>query len=168
VNRYRALIAGTWALVAVVALASIMAWASAVPTSGPGPLSPTRSKELEVGSAAPIDTAGLGAAASRIRDQDLFRWERKPTSVRFNPWEPLKPPPSNVRAAPRPALVLVGIVGGPPWTALVEGIPDRPGGVLLRVGEETAGIRLVEVRGDTARLSGVDTTWVLTPRRTWR
>jgi len=166
VNRYRAIIAGAWALTAVAALASIVAWARAVPASGPRPLSETRTSETGVGSAAPIGTAGLAAAAGRIRDHDPFRWERKPTSVRFNPWEPVQPPPSNVRAA-RPALVLVGMVGGPPWTALVEGIPDRPGGVLLRVGEEAAGIRLVEVRGDTARLSGLDTTWVLTPRRTW-
>lgn len=167
-NRYRALIAGAWALAAVVALASLAAWLSAVPTTAPGPVSAMRRGEPPVRSAGPIDTAGLSEAAGRIRDHDPFRWERRPTRFRFNPWEPVKPTESSVRAAPRPTLTLAGIVGGPPWTALVEGIPDRPGGALLRVGEEASGIRLVEVHGDTARLSGPDTTWILTPRRAWR
>ena len=166
-SRYRALIVGAWTLATLVSLSSIVAWVRAVPPSPPGPLPGTRSRATEVKPTAPLDTARFGAAATRIRAHDLFRWQRKPTSVRFNPWEPVKAPEPSVRP-PRPPLVLVGIVGGPPWTALVEGMPDRQGGVLLRVGEEIAGIRLVVVRGDTARLSGFDTTWVLTPRRAWR
>ncbi len=112
------------------------------------------------------DTAGLGQAAARIRDRDAFRVARRPADVRFSPWGVASRPELPPRI--RPALALTGIIGGPPWSALVEGIPGRESGVLLIVGEESNGIRLTAVRGDTALLAGFDTTWALTPRRPWR
>lgn len=164
-NAYRRGIAGAWALAAGAGLAAIAAWSTAAPSM---PRATLKTYPL-LRSPTPLDTTGLAAAAAQLRDRDPFRWERKPTTVRYNPWEPLKPAEPNVSSKPsRPPLALVGILGGPPWTALLEGIPGRVGGALLRVGEEAGGIRLLDVRGDTVRLSGLDTTWVLTPRRPWR
>jgi len=165
VNRYRALIAGAWALAALGALASIAAWATAVPSV------PREGRKAYASTGSPTrqDTVGLASMAATIRDRDPFRSDRKPANARFNPWQAVAAPGVIPHPAPvRPPLALVGIVGGPPWTALVEGIPGREAGVLLRVGEEAGGVRLVDIRGDQAHLSGFDTTWVLTPRRTWR
>lgn len=158
------LVPGAWALCGVVTLASIAAWTTAVPRVQP----PQADAPAGVGPAVVADTSGLATATARLRDHDPFRVERKPAPVRFTPWESASPsaPP---RPAPiRPPLALVGIVGGPPWSAVVEGIPGRETGVLLTVGEEANGIRLTEIRGDTVRLAGFDTTWALVPRRPWR
>lgn len=147
---------------AVVAACSVVAWATAIP-------SPViEERPLEVGARPPAraDTTALAAATMRLRLRNPFRLDRKPTAVRYNPWEPVianaPPPPPPVR----PPLALAGLVG-PPWNALVEGIPGREGGVLLQVGDSVNGIRFVALRGDTVLLAGYDTTWSLTARRTW-
>jgi hypothetical protein len=165
---HRKAVASAWGLALLVTLASIVAWTTVVPGVPPDAGVAPGSWRREIVSPVATDTADIAAAAAQMRDRDPFRWERRPSDVRFNPWEPATTPISSLPAPPpRPALGLVGIVGGPSWIALVEGIPGREGGVVLRVGETTGGIRLDAVHGDTARLSGFDTTWVLTPRQAW-
>jgi len=158
------LVRGAWALSGVVALAAIVAWTTAVPrVPSPPPDVPAGATPAVV-----LDTSGVAAATARLRDRNPFRVDRKPAPVRFTPWEP--PPANNPAPKPapvRPPLAVVGIVGGPPWSAVVEGIPGRETGVLLTVGEEANGIHLTEIRGDTVRLAGFDTTWALIPRRPW-
>ena len=151
-----------WAISALGVLAALGTWARATPHV---PATPSPSIR-RAPSLSRIDTAGLGHAAGRIRDHDPFRVARRPADVRFSPWGV----PNRPEQAPRirPMLALAGIIGGPPWSALVEGIPGRESGVLLNVGEESNGIRLTAVRGDTVLLSGFDTTWTLTPRHSWR
>jgi hypothetical protein len=164
-NWHRATTPAAWGLAGLMLTASAAAWSTAVPTH-PSESSLPKGR-WRASTAAPtfIDSVELAAAADSVRDRDPFRWERQPASVRFNPWEPAAPRIAAVPTAPsKPVLSLVGIVGGPPWTALLEGVPERAAGVLLRLGEQTGGIRLEEVRGDTARFSGFDTTWVLTRR----
>ncbi len=73
------------------------------------------------------------------------------------------PPP----APAKPPLALAGLLGGPPWNALIDGIPGRETGVLLQLGDSANGVRFVAVRGDTVVLAGFDTTWSLTARRPW-
>jgi hypothetical protein len=165
VRLHQRLLPGAWVLSGVITLASIAAWTTAVPRL------PAQPANAPAGAAPAVvlDTSGVAAATARLRDRNPFRVDRKPASVRFTPWEsapPSSPPP---KPAPiRPPLAVVGIVGGPPWSAVVEGIPGRETGVLLTVGEEANGIHLTEIRGDTVRLAGFDTTWALTPRRPWR
>jgi len=109
----------------------------------------------------------LAASAAGLRLHDPFRIERKPANVRYNPWEPVVV--SAPAAAPvRPALSLAGLLGGPPWNALLEGVPGNESGVLLQLGDSANGIRFVALRGDTVVLAGFDTTWSLTARRAWR
>jgi hypothetical protein len=106
-------------------------------------------------------------SASALRQHDPFRVDRRPTDVRYNPWATIAAAPPPARP-PRPPLAVGGIVGGPPWNALVLGIPGREGGALLSVGDTLAGIRVLRITRDTVYLAGLDTTWALTQRRTWQ
>jgi hypothetical protein len=143
---------------------SIGAWVTAIPPV------PPEQRQPAAGAPAPLraDTAALAASATRLRGQDPFRIDRKPADVRYDPWAP---PPSAVAPAPaqpRPPLALAGLVGGPPWNAMIEGIPGREGGVLLQLGDSIGGVRFTALRGDTVFLTAFDTTWTLTARRPWR
>ena len=162
-NRFHALIATAWTLASVVGLGAIWGWATAVP------LVPREQRRAfqAAGPVAPPDTTGLGAAAAMLRDHDPFRVERKPTKLRFNPWEPAAAAVP-ARAPQRPALGLMGLVGGPPWNALIQGIPGREAGVVLSVGDSVSGVRLDRIHGDTAFVSGLDTTWTLVAGRVAR
>ena len=142
---------------------SVTAWVTAIPDTA----FEERAVALGVGPPVAVDTARLAMSAARLRLRDPFRLDRKPADVRYNPWQPVvvaPPPPAPVR----PQLSLAGLLGGPPWNALVEGIPGREGGVLLHLGDSVSGVRFVALRGDTVVLVAFDTTWTLTTRRTWR
>ena len=119
------------------------------------------------GQPARADTTALATQAARLRARDPFRLDRKPAAVRYNPWETVTAP---VATPPRalPPLALAGLVGGPPWNALIEGVPGAEGGFLLTLGDSAKGILFTALRGDTVFLVGFDTTWSLTPRRPWR
>jgi hypothetical protein len=150
--------------VTAAALCSIGAWATAIPSPA------IDAPRVDVTAAAPAraDTTALAAFAARLLAHDPFRLDRTPADVRYNPWAPVAaatPPPP---APPRPPLALAGLVGGPPWNALIEGIPGHEGGVLLQLGDSANGVRFVALRGDTVVLAAFDTTWSLTARRAWR
>jgi len=150
---------------AVAAAGSIAAWATAIPavTPEPGGTEPPR------GAVAPAatDTVALTTLAARLRLRDPFRLDRKPADVRYNPWEPVAVVPP-VAKPPKPPLALAGLLGGPPWNALIEGVPGRETGLLIQLGDSANGVRFVALRGDTVVLAGFDTTWSLTARRPWR
>jgi hypothetical protein len=147
----------------LLAIASIGAWTTAVPTPA--------IKSLEIQPAARpvprVDTTALAKTAARIRTRNAFRIDRRPADVLYNPWEPSAPPAPPVTPRALPRLALAGILG-PPWNALIEGVPGRETGLLLAVGEERSGVKFVALRGDTVLLSGFDTTWTLTARRAWQ
>jgi hypothetical protein len=143
---------------------SLAAWLSAVPaTSPPG-----------IGiSLAPPDGIGLQSQRENEPAGDLylrnpFRTKRAPTQVRFGS-EPIDIVDAGADAvAPvRPDLRLGGIVGGPPWSVLVEGVPGREGGLLLAEGQTVDGVVFRALRGDTLVLAAFDTIWRLTPRSNW-
>lgn len=150
------------AVATAAAFVSIAAWTTAIPEPA------AEERPIEAGSVPPktFDSTVLVASAGRLRSRNPFRLDRKPADVRYNPWEPaVVTPPSPPPA--RPPLALAGLLG-PPWNALVEGIPGREGGVLLQVGDTAGGVQFVALRGDTVVLAGFDTTWTLTARRAWR
>lgn len=108
----------------------------------------------------------LVASSEALVARDPFRLERKPSDVPYSPArEGVPPPPSH---PPRPALAVTGIVGGPPWEALLEGIPGRQGSALVRRGDTLSGLRVRSITKDTVRITGLDTSWVLTVRRAWQ
>jgi hypothetical protein len=151
-----------WASASLVAFGGLGAWSVAVPSVASEEVAP---------SAPPLQIAPHSAPdakfAAALRERDPFRFDRRPTDVRYNPWEPVSSSVAAPRPA-RPALAVVGIVGGPPWNALVQGIPGREGGALVTTGDTVNGIRIVRISRDTAYLAGFDTTWALTPRRSWQ
>ena len=108
----------------------------------------------------------LRAASEALVTRDPFRLERRPSAVPYSPaLESATPPPPR---PPRPALAIAGIVGGPPWEALLDGVPGRQGSVLVRHGDTLGGLRIRSVTKDSVRIAGMDTTWALGVRRVWQ
>jgi len=117
--------------------------------------------------ARPITSDSLGVLTARIVESDVFRLDRRPAALAYGSSpDTLANRPVPAPAPPRPALVLVGIVG-PPWRALVDGIPGHDGSVLLHAGQVMAGLRVREVTATGASISAADTTWHLAIKRTW-
>jgi hypothetical protein len=108
----------------------------------------------------------LVAASEALVTRDPFRLERKPSGVAYTPAAEGAPPP--VAPPARPALAVVGIVGGPPWEALLDGVPGRQGSALVRRGDTLSGLRIRSITKDTVKVTGMDTTWILSVRRAWQ
>ena len=137
--------------------------------SGVWTLSPERSIDAPVVAVASLgvpapprpDSDARDEAVVTIADENLFRAERA------SPAEGAAiaaAQPMQIRQ-PKPVLSLRGILGGPPWDALIEGIPGHDGAVVLRAGQRSGDITVRTIRRDTVFLQGMDTTWKLTLRR---
>jgi hypothetical protein len=91
---------------------------------------------------------------------DLFRRERQqPDSAASAPATQLATP--RPPAPPKPNLTLRGLVGGPPWDAILEGLPGHEGSYVVRAGDSVGGLRIRSVRRDGVTIRGMDTTWLL-------
>jgi hypothetical protein len=110
-------------------------------------------------------SAALDSAIDEIVERNLFRPERAGAEERAAPAAP--GPMAMTVPSSKPHLVLKGVLGGPPWDAVVEGVPNREGAVVIRVGETVAGVTVRAIRRDTAFVRGFDTTWALPLTRTW-
>lgn len=108
--------------------------------------------------------SALAVLAASIAARDPFRLDRRPPAVAFGA-QPIAP---TALADPsrRPRLLLTGTFG-PPWQAVLEGIPGREGSVVARVGDVFGELRVRSIRRDTVVVQGADTTWKLTVRRVW-
>jgi hypothetical protein len=115
-----------------------------------------------------IDPDSLSAAASAVAAGDPFRLDRHPATVAYRPELDGTPPPSPPPKPPHPVLALAGIVGGPPWEALLSGVPGRDGTVLVRKGDTLGDLKVRAVGRDTVVVQGADTTWKLTLVRPWQ
>lgn len=151
-----------WSIIAAGPLLAVASWTRAVPpVEPPDAVALTTPRALQR-----LDRPALTADGARLLQGNPFRSARRPTDVRYNPWEPVYTP---VTVAPpvRPMLTLAGILGGPPWNAVIQGIPGKESGIVLRIGETVNGFQLVSIRGDTVRIAGQDTTWILNPKPAW-
>jgi hypothetical protein len=111
-----------------------------------------------------FETDSIVRATEYTIANDPFRVSRRPATVAYSSaLEGLAPPP--VARPPRPNFVLRGIVGGPPWSAIIDGIPGREGSVLLRKGDSVAAFVIRAVGRDSVIIKGADTTWQLTVKR---
>jgi hypothetical protein len=110
----------------------------------------------------------LTTAVETIADGNLFRPNREPASspTAERGMTAAYVQPMNVAPARAP-LILRGVVGGPPWSVVLLGVPGRDGPVVLRQGEPEGGLELRAIRHDTAIVRGRDTTWRLTMSRAW-
>lgn len=118
-----------------------------------------------VGLSSPISADSLTALADRIVDADMFRLARRPSSVAFGATGDGGPAP--VPAPPKPPLALSGMIGGPPWTGLLDGVPGHDQSVLVRAGDTLAGLHVRSVTKNRVVIVGLDTTWQLRVRDTW-
>lgn len=98
--------------------------------------------------------------------RDPFRLERRPASVRYGE----QPAPERLEPAraERPILVLLGTMGGPPWLAVVEGLPHRAGGAIVRESERIGDLFIRSITRDSVVIEGMDTIWAMPVRRQWR
>lgn len=109
----------------------------------------------------------LLAAAARVAEADPFRLDRRPADVPFGTPAASVTQPAPAPNVAKPSPLLSGIVGGPPWVALLDGIPGHDGSVMLRVGDTLGGITVRAVTASTATISGFDTTWKLSVKQPW-
>lgn len=114
------------------------------------------------------DDAPLDSAADAIASNDAFRLANEPAAVRYDPSDGTRA--GRTASAPplaplRPTMTLKAIVGGPPWQAVVDGIPGRPPGTIVRAGNAFDRLVARRVTRDSVVIQGPDTTWVLTFQR---
>lgn len=100
----------------------------------------------------------LDDAAATIVANNPFRLSNRPASGRFLSGASEQAPSVPVR----PQLTLRAIVGGPPWSAIVEGIPGEATGVVVTAGLAFDKIRIRSITRDAVVMQAPDTTWTLT------
>ena len=113
-----------------------------------------------------VNSAIVVAASESLVARDPFRLERRPSGVPYSAATEAAPPPAP--RPPRPTLAVAGIVGGPPWEAIITGIPGRSEAALVRRGDTLGGFHVRSITRDTVRISGMDTMWVMTIREAWQ
>lgn len=151
--------AGLWSLLGLGALAVA---AAAVAPLVPGAAGPeTRGLPAAGG---PLEPYHADSLKQVVIAHDLFRLDRKPAPLAFDPERGLVPPPGPV-GPPKPILRLVGLVEGARPQALIEGLPGVESGRALTRDESVAGLRVAEISRGYVRVVGMDTVWVLTLRR---
>jgi len=152
-----------WAVTVAATIAAAHSWYSiSRPAEAPAPAIRPVSE-----TARPVADDSLAVLTSRIVGNDPFRLDRKPADVAYGATpDSIANRATATAAAPRPPLVLVGIVG-PPWRALVDGVPGHDGSLVLVAGQVVAGLRVRYVTATVATISTSDTTWHLTVKRTW-
>jgi len=64
----------------------------------------------------------------------------------------------------RPTLTLKG-TAGPPWQAIIDGVPGQPNAVVVRVGSVFDRFIIKSVTRDTVVVQGPDGTWVVSLSR---
>lgn len=154
-----------WVATIVVVLLVPLGWRLGASASG------YASPPLPVGERAVfrLPSDSVRAAAVRVAEHDPFRLEHRPASVPYRAeqaggMQEAPPPPR----PPRPHLSLSGIVGGPPWSAILDSVPGRDGGVLVRKGDTLGGLKVRSVGRDTVIVQGADTVWKLIVKRPWQ
>lgn len=137
-------------------LIAALRWRAASP-----PPFPRRTIALAHASPRPVpNDSVLADAEGATVSNDPFRLANEPASVRFDPaveGEAASP----VVALVRPTLVLKAIIGGPPWQAVIDGIPGQPPGTVAGPGARFDKLVVRSVTRDTVVVQGPDTTWSL-------
>ena len=109
----------------------------------------------------PLSPDSLAATVELIVSNDPFRLSNRPPTVRFDAGSDAPPGAAPSAPGPRPLLVLKAIVGGPPWQAVIDGIPGRPPGTMAEEGQRFDKLVVRLVTRDSVVVQGPDTAWVL-------
>jgi hypothetical protein len=156
---------GAIAALSFIALCGIavVRWRDAVPRIETRPV---RTASGAAHSADSLD-AELVDAEESIVSNDPFRLANAPASVRYDPADELAPAAAGTsqHTALRPVMTLKAIVGGPPWQAVVDGLPGQPANTLVHAGSTYDKLVARSITRDSVVIQGPDTTWVLSFRR---
>lgn len=160
-----------WTLALAFALLGWQRWRGAEPTA----VAPPGALEAVPPEPRRLPREALAAAGRTVAGGNPFRLDRVPAPIGFRqpgapgfPGMPGEPPPYAPPPPPRPQLAVSGIVG-PPWQALLEGVPGREGSaVAVKRGDVLGELRIREVTRTTVVVSSPDTTWRLTVRKGWQ
>jgi hypothetical protein len=125
----------------------------------PGPSPATR--------AVPVDSLHRSRANTIVAGNPI-RITRTPAPIAFAlDSQPMRRVAAAAPAVSRAVLILRGIVG-PPWSALIEGIPGTAAATVVKAGDRFGDLHVVTIRKDSVIVRGSDTTWRLAVSRTWR
>ena len=107
-----------------------------------------------------FEVDSLDSAASHIVAHDPFRLERKPASVAYNT------SPTGIVATVAPVIpmlriALQGTIGGPPWHAIISGVPGHAGTIIVSSGDTLGGISIRKVNRDSVTIRVKDSTWTV-------
>ena len=172
-----------WAAALGMSLAGWVRWRSALPPTDHA-TRPALTAPPPVREAAP---ARLGTASEVVARGNPFRLDRSPApmgspapgqlgmmmNTGFAPYTPpggMSPgggypgytPPGMAQMG---ALRVTGI-SGPPWEALLEGVPGKQGAVVVRPGDRVEDLRIRSITQELVVVQGRDTTWRLQIKRT--
>jgi hypothetical protein len=96
-----------------------------------------------------------------IAANDPFRLSNAPSTVAYDPANDGIPGAIVAQQPVRPTFALKAIVGGPPWQAIIDGIPGQPSGTVVAGGMAFGKLTIRSVARDSVVIQGSDTTWVL-------
>lgn len=160
--------AALWALAAAALVLGGARWRDAL-----GAAEAAGTPPVLLSPAAPVRVGPerLREAARHVVAGNPFRLDRAPAPLSATDLaasgadpgmpHPYQPPP------PRPQLSVSGIAG-PPWRAVLEGVPGREDGVVVQRGDELGDLRIRDVTATTVVVAAPDTTWRLPVRRPWQ
>ncbi len=163
----RALERGLWSATVLITITGLLAVRRAVPPAARATSPVAWMSGPPRVPLAPAAPAALTAAATAITAADPFRLDRHPATVAYRPELDGVPPPPPPPKPPKPALTVAGLVGGPPWAALLDGVPGRDGSVLVHAGDVLGTLHIRRVTLAGVIVSDPDTTWHLTLKHPW-
>jgi hypothetical protein len=131
-------------------------WRGAAPPANP----PRRIVVAHSGARPEPTDSALGDAEDATVSNDPFRLSNEPSAVRY---DPATDGSAATPAAPavRPSLTLKAIIGGPPWQAVIDGIPGQPPGTVAGPGARFDKLVIKNVFRDSVVVQVPDTSWVL-------
>jgi hypothetical protein len=109
----------------------------------------------------------LETAAALLVKHDPFRLDRHPSTTPFRAELAVITPPAAPVKPPHPALLLAGVVGGPPWEALLDGVPGHDASTLVKKGDVLGDLKIRSIERDTVVVQGADTIWRLVMKHPW-
>jgi hypothetical protein len=130
-------------------------------------IAPMLTQRVSLGAAPHVSLDAIDSVVAEAADytvsNDPFRLSNAPATVRF---DAKNDHPQFGGAVPlaiaRPRLTLKAILGGPPWQAVIDGLPGQPPGTVVRSGATFDKLTARLITRDSVVIQGADTTWVLT------
>lgn len=102
----------------------------------------------------------LDNAATYIVAHDPFRLERKPALVAYSVTQPGAALPPVVQQ-PAIQIALHGTIGGPPWRAIISGVPGHDGTIVVAPGDTLGGVTIKNVTRDGVTVRVRDSSWTV-------